>query len=352
MNCGTSLAKEYVCDKRIYRLSFSVPSYSLDVTMALLQSRFRTMTYRAIIQEAWHYTQTHKKVIYWYGFLPSIFTTTAGVIYMGYQFFAFRESEFFLNSPKSFLAQVLSFAYDFLSRHADSSILIITIAVILFAIYMLLPTLTQAAAIQVIARHRNGQEATIGDGFKHGIKSYLVLFEYHTAVKFFGVFTILFDAGFVLRHSLNLFLTLIPIFVVLLILGFIMTLLFTYADLFIIIDDEGVMSSIAKSAKLVLIHWQRTVLITILMGIITLRIFLQIILLLLVPAAILLAAGYIATVTLHIIGVVIGSIIGLAALFFAAYLGAVIEIFAYGVYTYTFLDLTSEKEISAREKAV
>ncbi len=308
------------------------------------------MTYRAIIQEAWHYTQTHKKVIYWYGFLPSIFTTTAGVLYMGYQFFAFKESELFDNSPKSFLTQVLSFAYDFLQRHADSSVLIIAVAAILFAIYMLLPTLTQAAAIQVIARHRNGQEATIGDGFKYGLQSYLVLFEYHTAVKFFGVFTILFDAGFVLRHSINLFLTLIPIFIVLLVLGFVMTLLFTYADLFIIIDREGVIASMTKSAKLVLLHWQRTFLITILMGIITIRILLQILLLLLVPAALLLAAGYIATITLHIIGLVIGSIIGLAALFFASYLGAVIEIFAYGVYTYTFLDLTSEKEISAREK--
>lgn len=308
------------------------------------------MSYRAIIQEAWHYTQTHKKVIYWYGFLPSIFTTTAGVLYMGYQFFAFRESEFFHNSPKSFLTQVLSFAFNFLKSHSDSSVLIVTVVALLLAIYLLLPTLTQAAAIQVIARHRNGQEASIGDGFKYGIQSYLVLFEYHTAVKFFGFFTILFESAFVLRNSPGLFFTLVPIFIILIVLGFIMTLLFTYADLYIIIDREGVMSSIAKSAKLVVMHWQRTVLITILMGIITLRIFLQIILLLLVPAAILLAAGYIATVTLHLIGVVIGSIIALAALFFAAYLGAVIEIFAYGVYTYTFLDLTSEKELSARDQ--
>ncbi|MEI8096979.1 MAG: hypothetical protein WCG73_02640 [Candidatus Moraniibacteriota bacterium] len=128
-----------------------------------------------------------------------------------------------------------------------------------------------------------------------------------------------------------------------------MTLLFTYADLFIIIDDQGVMSAIAKSAKIVVIHWQRTFLITILMAIITARIILQILLLLLIPGAILLAAGYIATVTLQTIGIIIGVGIGAVALFFAAYLNAAIEIFAYAVYTYTFLDLTSEKEVSARE---
>lgn len=307
------------------------------------------MNYRMIIQEAWTYTQQHKKVIYWFGFLPSIFTTTAGVLYMGYQFFAFKKSELFDNAPKSFLSDIFTFAIDFLRDNANMSIPIVSVSVVLLLIYMLLPTLTQAAAIQMIARDRNGHNPTIGDGFRYGIRSYLTLFEYHTAVKFFGVFTILFDAGFVLRHSIDLFLTLIPIFILLMVLGFIMTLLFTYADLFIIIDDQGVMSAIAKSAKIVVVHWQRTFLITILMAIITARIILQILLLLLIPGMILLAAGYIATVTLQTIGIIIGVGIGAVALFFAAYLNAVIEIFAYAVYTYTFLDLTSEKEVSARE---
>ncbi|MEI8096978.1 MAG: hypothetical protein WCG73_02635 [Candidatus Moraniibacteriota bacterium] len=147
-----------------------------------------------IIQEAWTYTQQHKKVIYWFGFLPSIFTTTAGVLYMGYQFFAFKKSELFDNAPKSFLSDIFTFAIDFLKDNANMSIPIVSVSVVLLLIYMLLPTLTQAAAIQMIARDRNGHNPTIGDGFRYGIRSYLTLFEYHTAVKFFGVFTILFDA--------------------------------------------------------------------------------------------------------------------------------------------------------------
>jgi hypothetical protein len=307
------------------------------------------MSYRKIIAEAWLYTQQNKKLIYWFGFLPSIFTTTAGVLYLGYQFFAFKKSELFEHAQQSFLQDVVSFVFGFLSKHAQSSWIILLVVAFLVLIYLLLPTLMQAAAIQVIARHRNGQEATVADGIRFGLGSYLPLFEYHAVVKVFGMVTILFESAFVLRQSVDLFMVLLPVFVIFLIVGVIMTLLFTYADLYIIIDGEGVVASITKSAKIVLLHWQKTFFITLLMLLIGARIILQIILLLLVPAAILFAAGYIATITLQVLGIIIGVSIGLVALFFAAYLGGVVDIFAYTVYTYTFLDLTSEKILSARD---
>lgn len=307
------------------------------------------MSYRKIIAEAWLYTQQNKKLIYWFGFLPSIFTTTAGILYLGYQFFAFKKSELFEHARQSFFSDVISFVFRFLSAHAQSTWLIVLIVAALVLIYLLFPTLTQAAAIQVIARHRNGQEATLGDGIRFGLGNYLPLFEYHTVVKVFGVFTILFEGAFVLRQSVDLFMTLLPVFILFFVVGVIMTLLFTYADLYIIIDNEHVIPSITKSAKIVLLHWQKTFFITLLMMLIGIRIILQIILLLLVPAAILFAAGYIATITLQAIGIIIGIMIGLAALFFAAYLGGVVDIFAYTVYTYTFLDLTSEKILSPRD---
>lgn len=310
------------------------------------------MNYRTTIAEAWSYTQQHKKLIYWFGFFPSIFTTAAGIIYLSYQFFAFKKSEFFDNASKSFLSDVIEFTFRYLSQHADKSVLIIIVAVIFGIVYLLLPTLTQAAAIQVIARHRNGQEATIGDGVKYGLLSYLPLFEYHTVIKVFGLFTILFEAAFVLRNlGFGVFQALLPIFIIFSVVGVIMGLLFTYADLFIIIDHTPVMKSLAKSAKIVILHWQKTFFIAALMIIIGARIIIQILLLLLVPALVLLATAYVATITLAYIGIIIGAIFGLAALFFASYLAGVVEIFSYAVWTYTFLDLTSEKELSARDEA-
>ncbi|MBP7898663.1 MAG: hypothetical protein WC101_01470 [Candidatus Gracilibacteria bacterium] len=314
------------------------------------------MSYRTIIAEAWLYTQQNKKLIYWFGFFPSIFTTAAGVLYLTYQFFAFKKSELFAHSAAShsFLSDVVTFIFNYLSSHAEQRVPLIITAAVLGVIYLLLPTLTQASAIQIIARHRNGQEAGIGDGLKYGLLSYLPLFEYHTFAKTFGLFTIFFEAAFVLRNlGTEIFKVLLPFFLAYMAIGFVLTLLFTYADLYIIIDNEGVMSSIAKSAKIVILHWQKTFLITALMLIIGARIILQIILLIVVPGAVIIGTAYFASAgTLAQIGIAIGVVLGIAALLFAAYLGGIVEIFSYAVWTYTFLELTSEKELSARENTL
>lgn len=307
------------------------------------------MDFRAIIADAWAYTQSRKKLIYWFGFLPSIFTTIAGILYVGYQFFAFKKSALFDNAGKSFLHDVVEFVFTFLTR-AERPVLIIVIVAILGLIYLLLPTLTQAAAIQTIARERNGQHVSIGKAVSYGLLVYLPLFEYHTVMKTFGFFSILLEAAFVLRNlGLGVFQALLPLFIVFFAVGFILALLFTYADLFIIVDHEGVGASLAKSAKIVVLHWQQTFLITLLMLIIGARIILQILLLLLIPGIFLAVGAYLATITLAHIGLIIGIVLGTVALFFAAYLAGIVEIFSYAVWTYTFLALTGEKEVSARD---
>lgn len=310
------------------------------------------MSYRELIHEAWVFTQNHKKLIYWYGFLPAIFTTTAGILMLMYQFFSFKKSPLFDNAKQSFLSDVVNFVYKFVTKNLDIAIPMIVTAVILVIVYLLLPTLTRAAAIQYIARARNGHAVKIGDGLKYGLLGFLPLFEYHLMIKTFGLFTIAFEAAFVLRnYGLQWFQFLLPIFLIIAGFGLFLTLLFTYADFYIVVDGEQIFPSIRKSIKLVILHWQKTFFVTLLMLIIGIRIILQILLLLLVPALILFLGGYIATLTLASIGYIIGGILALVALFFASYLGAVVDIFSYSVWTFTFLDLTSEKEVSARELA-
>lgn len=307
------------------------------------------MSYHLLIQDAWNYAQNHKRVIFWTGFLPSIFSTAAGVIYMGYQIMAFKRSEFFDHANKSFLAELFEYLWRFLNSDFPWKIWLILIAIILLIIWFFLPTLTHAAAIQLISRHRRGQEVSVGRGFTYGLFSYLPLFEYRTAVGIFGVFTILMDAGFVLRNfGLGAFKVFLPLFVLLLIMGTILTLLFTYADFYIVIDREGVVKSITKSCKLVILHWQKTFFITLLMLIIGARIIIQVLLLLLLPAVLIATVSFFSHLMLSALGVIIGSFIALAALLFSAYLTGIVEIFSYAVWTYTFLELSAEDELDIR----
>lgn len=311
------------------------------------------MDYRQIIAESWVYTQKSKKLIFWFGFIPSILTTTVGAGYISYQFFAFKKSYLFGDEHGSFLKDVVTFIWEFIKSHVSLTLpLVITVAV-LALIYLLYPTLAKAAAIQTIARNKNGQPAGVGTGLRYGIMSYLQLFEYHLLIKTFSFFSVLIEMSFVVRNlGLALFEILLPVFILFIIIGFILTLLFIYTDFYIVIDGESVFDSIKKSAKLVIMNWKHTFLITILMVIIGIRIIIQAVMVFLIPAIIVLITGYIATVALPVTGLLVGGIVGVAMLILSAYLTGIVDIFSYTVWTYTFLTFTSEKQVSAREEYI
>ncbi|MBD3360559.1 hypothetical protein GF366_02030 [Candidatus Peregrinibacteria bacterium] len=308
------------------------------------------MDYKKIIADSWSFTQKNKKLIIWFGFIPSLFTTTVGVGYFAYQFFAFKQSYLFSDVDKSFLHDVATFIWTFIQQHVSWTVPLIIAAVLFGIIYFLFPTLAKASAIQSIARNRNGQKAGVGAGFRYGIMSFLPLFEYHLLIKTFAFFSILIEMSFVLRNlGPVIFKLFMPVFIILIILSLILTLLFTYTDFFIVIDGCKVFESMKKSAKLVVVHLKHTFLITILMLIIGIRIVIQAILVFLIPALIVLITGYIAAVALPVTGVIVGGIVGFLALLIAAYLNGIVDIFSYTVWTFTFLELTSEKEITARD---
>jgi hypothetical protein len=212
--------------------------------------------------------------------------------------------------------------------------------------------LFKASAIQAIARAKNGQKSGVAVGLKYGMMVFLPLFEFHLLVKTFAPFSIIIEMGFVLRNlGPAIFQMMIPAFVLIFVVSIALFLLFTYSDLFIIIDDEGILPAMKKSAKLVIFNWQQTFLITFLMIIIGVRIIIQAILVFLIPAIVILTGAFLATLALESALLIVAGIVGILALVIAAYLGGVVEIFSYTVWTFTFLELTSQKEVSARESA-
>lgn len=307
------------------------------------------MNYRQIIAESWAYTQGNKKLIRWLGFFPALFTTTVATFTLLYQLFSFKSSYLFSREDGNFLHEVISFASTFVKSHLTLTLPLIVFIIIFGLIYLLFPTLAEAAAIQVIARDKNGQKASIAAGVKYGASAYLPLVEYHAMMKAFSFMFILIEMAFAVRYSMNLFLFLMPIFLLFLAVGLVLTLLFTYAGFYIVIDEENVFSSIRKSTHLVIMHWKHTFLITVLMMIIGIRIVLQVVLVFLIPVLIVVFTGYLSLVVAPGISVIVGGVIGLAGLVVAAYINGVVDIFSYTVWTCTFLKLTSEQEVSARE---
>ncbi len=308
------------------------------------------MDYRKVISDSWKYTQSNKKLILWFGFFPSLFTTTAGVGYIAYQFFAFKKSYLFNEQDESFFHDVVTFIWDFIGAHVSWTLPLVIFAIIFGLFYLLFPTLAKASAIQVIARNKNGQKAGVGTGMRNGMMSFLPLFEYHLLIKTFAFFAILIEMSFVIRNlGPVIFKFLLPIFIIFMIISFLLTLLFTYTDFYIVIDDKGVFRSMKESARLVIMNWTHTFLITILMLLIGIRIIIQVVMVFLIPTLVILITGYIATVTLPATSVIIGAVVGFVGLIVSAYLNGIIDIFSYTVWTHTFLEITSQKETTARE---
>ncbi|GAI86018.1 unnamed protein product, partial [marine sediment metagenome] len=69
----------------------------------------------------------------------------------------------------------------------------------------------------------------------------------------------------------------------------------------------------------------------------------------LIPVLIVFITGYITTIALPITSIIIGGGTGFVVLVLAAYLNGIVDIFSYTVWTHTFLELSSEKEVHARE---
>ncbi len=310
------------------------------------------MNYRQIIGEAWAFTQENKKMIVWYAFIPSILTTIVGVLYLLYQFYALKSSVLFENWSESFSVLAVKAVLNVVKDHVDSFVPLFIALAVLALMYFFLPPLSDGAMIQLIARKKNGQDIRIKDGLRYGFMSFLPLFEYSLIARSFDIVVLVFEAVFVLRNlGVGVFELLLPVVIVGLIVSLIFTLIFVFTQYYIVIDGNHIKESMAKSAVLVIKHWDTAIMVSILMIVIALRILLQIVFVLLVPVGIMIFLYFIAASSIPLAGLIIGGIITFIALIFASYMGAIVHVFTSSVWVFTFLQLTNTPETHAREKA-
>ena len=310
------------------------------------------ISYRKIIAEAWEFTQNSKRLILIYAFFPALLTTLVGILYLVYQYYAILSSPLIENWEQSFTTVFVTNVIQVIRDNFSWTWPIILFAAIIVILYLFIPSFCEGAIIQLVARKRNGQQVRARDGIGHGFLSFLPLFEYSLLIKTFSIVSILTWSSFIARNlSWSVLETFFPIIIIVGIVGIILTLLFTYSEFFIVIDDRGVIESITKSSVLVITHLEETLLLSILMLIISLRILIQIVFVLLIPIVVALIFYLIASTALPSVAFIVGGIIGILLLYLASYLSSIIHVFAASVWTFTFLELTNEDYISAREKA-
>ncbi len=307
------------------------------------------MEHRKIIGEAWEFTQNNKRMILWYTFLPSLLSILAGIIYVSYQFYAFKSSPLFENWSTSFGYMAITTVVDTFRDNISSLIPFIVAGIVIVLLYIFIPPICEGAIIQMIARKKNGQEVKTFDGIKYGLWSFLPMFDYSWLVRTFSLVSILGTISTIARNlGLEALQTLSPVFIVFTLVAITLTLLFTYTEFFIVIDDTKVIESVSKSSQLVVKHFSETLMLSILMAIISLRIIMQIVFVMLIPLAIFASIYFFTLASLEVVGIAVGLGLGMTLLYIAAYLSGTIHVFAATVWTFTFLELTNTPEYTAR----
>jgi hypothetical protein len=316
------------------------------------------MKYRAIIHEAWSITQTNKKLIWAFAFVPAVLTTIVSMVYLTYQVAAFYTSPY-LNPSIPEDKHALTFIFHTLVSSFQSNpgmtVFFLIMAALVVIAYLLVPVFTQGALIQTLARLRAGQDLPLVQSVTFGFTRFLQLLEYNLAIKSFSLVSLLGDAAFAFRNlGPSVFSFVGWIFLLAIIVGLGVTLLFTYAEFYIVIDKEGVVSSMLKSSGLVIRQWHHTLFMLLLMSIIILRVILNLLVALVIPALVIAPFLIFTSMTFTIIGVVVGSILALVALYFTSYFLGIFHMFVTGVWTFTFLELTAseQNDINLHEAAV
>jgi len=294
------------------------------------------MDYKAIVKEAWEVAQTQKNFI-WLGSISAFITTVVGLGYLVYQIKAFQ------NSSLSYTEEIESLL-NVIKNHTTISI-VFAILVILFLIAkMFIPLILNGALIDLIAKLK--QNRSLKGGVAKGIVCLFPMFKYHAIMSPFGLFSILIELSFVLRLSgIQILYIVLPFFTLFFLLGFIMTIIFSFTDQYIILKNESFATAMGYSTKLVLVHFKETIFLILLMLLISIRILINVVLILFIPLAIVTLSSYLASVIFNQIGIYIAVGVGFVLLLLTAYFIGTLNVFTAGVWTLSYLKMTEEEHL-------
>jgi hypothetical protein len=293
------------------------------------------MRSRDIVRKAWQITQAHLKKLIWYGVIPAFFSTVVSSIYMAYQYNAFRTSPIFSGTTEHNAIGTAMTLWGIISSHPAISITLLVIAVFFALGYVVIPPIFHGALISAIMRIKNYEP--IDGSLEVGVRHFFPMFEFGLLIGAFGITTLFTESSFILRWwGENMFFIALPVLLFIVLVGFIISFLFTYSEYYIIFEDRQLLRSAMDSTILVISNLRKTFLIFVLVVLISARVILNVILILIIPMLVIIMASFFSSVFWHVFSFIIIGIIGLAILCVSSYLLGLFHVFTTAVWVLTF----------------
>lgn len=310
------------------------------------------MDHKQNLKDAWQFTQANPKLVNYYGILPSMLVLSFNLGIFSYQFFNLKYSPKLTDSAQSFASRMFDFIFGFFKEYPEFVFPSLVVLGIYILLYFFIPTFCEGALVQLIARKHNKQAVRLSDGLKYGLRSFLKLLKFKLVTNSFKFTSILMEMAVILSYlGRDFFQILGPIFILVLILSLIVAILFTYAESFIIIDDDGIIDSLKKSTGMVVEHWRETMFLFVLMMLVALRVLFNIIVVLGLPFLVSLLFTVIVTYTNLLLGQIFILLVSIFSIRFISKLAGTLLVFTKTVWTFTFLELDKKEILSARDSA-
>ncbi len=297
------------------------------------------MTPREIIAEAWTITTTEPTVRRW-AYASSLLETMLNVKLLFTQ--AYFIWAYFYGSHEAGFFDIEIAIWNFFPTWAAITILLSFVLMVVIEFFM--PHLCLGAIIGLAAKRAKGEE--VKGGMILGLYNFFAVFALHEFLILSSVPTTITVISLILRYIEAPLKTYSVIFVVILfIVGNIQKFLFAFAEEAAVIEKRGIFEAIGRSFKLIVSHLMRIMFLYLLLIVISLRIAINAVMVILIPA-IMLGFGFLLTFFVsHMMAIIAASILGLVLIGVASYFLGYILAFKQTVWTLTYMQFMKEKDL-------
>lgn len=297
---------------------------------------------RDIIARAWAITKKEKILRKW-GFAGAFVRTLLNAklilfqVWLAYSYFILKNPIGFFTLEKTLIEKLPLWL----------SLSIIIFFLILLIIEWLFPHMAKGAMIGLAAKSYRKEE--VKGGLVLAIYNFFPLFAVHEVLVFSSITTAITCGSLALRYGGGAGPVAVVIIATLWLFSNILEFFWIFAEEAIVIRKIGIRESVHQSFKIVISYLGHVVFLLLLLFVIALRILANLLMVILIPGVVLGLGFLLASYLPPVLGYSIATGLGLVIIVFASYFFAYLEVFRQTVWTITYMELSTLKELDIIE---
>jgi hypothetical protein len=297
------------------------------------------MTPREIIAEAWAITRREKGLRKW-GYFSSFFETLFALKLICYQAY-FAYAYFVAQKSVGFFDDFI-WLYDNVAHWAFYTIIIVFC--ILLIIEWFVPHLAMGAIIGLSAKSHKHEKTT--GGLVLALYNFFAIFAIHEFLILAGLPMTITICSVILRYIPGeVKWMMVGLVVFFWVLSNILKFFFSFAQPAVVVEKRGIFEAMGQSFKLVVSYLGQIMFLLLLLLVISIRIFLNTIIILIIPGLVFGIALLLGTFLSAAVTWTIASIVAMALIVVASYFFGYLHVFREAVWTITFIELRKHKDL-------